>query len=311
VKTLYPWDLDLDVHNLDSPLEPFQTENELVEKSLELFDRLHPRIGVYVRYLQEIGHLDLFSRPGKIPTSYCITLPESGLPFIIVDAVGTHGDLVTLIHEIGHAVHTLQSRHIPYRLLRDYPEELAELASIGFETMAMYHMDVFYPSLRDLGRAWFWQISQIITSLPWIATVDAFQEWLYKNPYHTLQERRSQWVKIYRRFHGDEVAWPEGDLEILWQRKSHIFDSPLYYIEYGIAQIGALQLWRNYDRGPHETMKRYLHALSLGYTKSVPEIYKTAGVQFWFDMPLMQRLSRFIVKKLKEALIWIKSDAVV
>jgi len=309
LKTLYPWDLYVDVNGLDSRLKPFQTEDELIEKSLELFERLHPKIGAYVHYLREIGHLDLSHRAGKTPTGYCLTLPESGLPFILIDAIGTHRDLVEFIHEVGHAVHVLQSRHIPYLLLREYPMEVAELASIGLEMMALYHMDVFYPSLSDLGRVWFEQIAQIIISLPWVATVDAFQEWIYKNPHHTPQERQTQWIKIYRRFHGDDTAWPEEALGILWQRKIHIFDSPLYYIEYGIAQIGALQLCYNYDRHPRETIERYLYALSLGYIKRVPEIYKAAGIQFWFDAPLMKKLARFIISKIKELHIWIYSHA--
>ncbi len=302
LKTLYPWDLYVDVNGSDSPLKPFQTEYELIEKSLELFEQLHSKIAAYVRHVWEIGHLDLSHRSGKTPTSYCFTLPESGLPFILINTVGAHEDLVEFIHEIGHAVHILQSRHIPYLLLREYPMELSELASIGLETIAMYHMDVFYPALYDLRRVWFEQISRIITSFPWIATVDAFQEWLYKNPYHTPQERRAEWVRIYRRFHGDETTWREEALGILWQQKIHIFDSPLYYIEYGIAQIGALQMWYNYDRHPRETIERYLYALSLGYTKPVPEIYKAAGAQFWFDIPLMKKLVRFIISKIKHVL---------
>ena len=302
LQTLYPWDLYLDSNGADKSLEPFQTKDELIKKSLELFERLHPRIAAYVRYLYKIGHLDLPHRPGKTPTGYCLTLPENGLPFILMNVIGTHRDLVEFIHEVGHAVHVLQSRHIPYLLLREYPMEVAELTSIGLEMMAMYHMNVFYPSLRDLELAWFQQIYQIITSLPWIATVDAFQEWIYKNPHHTPRERRTKWIKIYQRFHGYDVAWPEESLGILWQRKIHIFDSPLYYIEYGIAQIGALQLWYNYDRRPHETIERYLYALSLGYTKRVPDIYKAAGVQFWFDIPLMKKLARFVISKIKHVL---------
>ncbi len=302
LKTLYPWDLYVDVNDLDSPLKPFHTEDELIEKSMKLFGRLHTKISAYVRYLHEIGHLDLSSRPGKTPVSYCLSLPETGWPFILLSAVGTHSDLVEFIHEVGHAVHDIQSRHIPYLLLREYPMEVAELASIGLETMAMYHMDVFYSSLRDLKRAWFEQISQIITSFPWIATVDAFQEWLYKNPHHTPQERRAKWIQIYRRFHGDDVAWPEEVLGVLWQRKTHIFASPLYYIEYGIAQIGALQLWYHYDRRPSKTIERYLYALSLGYTRRVPEIYKAAGIRFWFDIPLMKKLVRFVISKIKHVL---------
>jgi len=311
LKILYPWDLYLDINGADKPLEPFQTEDELIEKSLEIFERLHPKINAYVRYLRDIGHLDLSHRPGKTPTDYCLTLPESGLPFILLSADGTHSDLVNFIHETGHAIHVLQSRHIPYLLLREYPMEVAELASIGLEMMAMYHMNVFYPSLRALELAWFQQIYQIITSLPWIATVDAFQEWIYKNPHHTPRERRAKWIKIYQRFHGYDVAWPEEALGILWQRKIHIFDSPLYYIEYGIAQMGALQLWYNYDRKPHETIKRYLYALSLGYTKRVPEIYKAAGIQFWFDAPLMKKLAHFVISKIKEAYTWMWNDSFV
>jgi len=308
---LSPWDLQVDVCDGTSALRPFQSEDELIEKGLTLFDRIHPRIGAQIRYMHEIGHLDLFSRPGKAPGGYNYTLQESGLPFIFMNAAGSHSDLVTLIHEAGHAVHTFQSRHIPYVLLRDYPSEVAELASMGLELMAMSHLEVFYPSLKDQGRAWFHQIARTVTILPWIATVDAFQEWLYKHPDHTSAERRTAWVQIYRRFHGDDVVWPEGTLEILWQRQLHIFDYPLYYIEYGLAQIGALQLWYHYDRQPRETLERYLYALSLGYTRRVPEIYEAAGVRFWFDMPLLEELFRFIVSQLKKVRGWVASEAAV
>jgi oligoendopeptidase F len=152
---LSPWDLQVDVCDGTSALRPFQSEDELIEKGLTLFDRIHPRIGAQIRYMHEIGHLDLFSRPGKAPGGYNYTLQESGLPFIFMNAAGSHSDLVTLIHEAGHAVHTFQSRHIPYVLLRDYPSEVAELASMGLELMAMPHLEVFYPSLKDQGRAWF------------------------------------------------------------------------------------------------------------------------------------------------------------
>ncbi len=308
---LFPWDLQVDVCDGTGALRPFQTEKELIEKGLSLFDRLHPRIGTQVRYMYEIGHLDLFSRPGKAPGGYNYTLQESGLPFIFMNAAGSHSDLVTLIHEVGHAVHTFQSRHIPYVLLRDYPSEVAELASMGLELMALHHLEVFYPSLRDQARAWFQQVSRTITVLPWIATVDAFQEWIYKNPHHTAAERREAWTKIYRRFHGPDVIWPDGALEILWQRQLHIFDYPLYYIEYGIAQIGALQLWYHYEQNPQQTLERYLYALSLGYTRRVPEIYEAAGVRFWFDMPLLEELFRFIISQLKKVRTWMSTDALV
>ena len=311
LETLFPWDLQADVCDTAGALRPFQTEEDLIQKGLVLFERLHPKIGTQIRYMYEIGHLDLFSRPGKAPGGYNYTLQESGLPFIFMNAAGSHNDLVTLIHEAGHAVHTFQSRHIPYVLLRDYPSEVAELASMGLELMALSHLEVFYPSRRDQARAWFQQISRTITILPWIATVDAFQEWMYKNPHHTPAQRREAWVAIYRRFHGPDIVWPEGALEILWHRQLHIFDYPLYYIEYGIAQIGALQLWYHYDRNPQQTLERYLYALSLGYTKRVPEIYEAAGVRFWFDLPLLEELFRFIVGQLKKVRAWMTTDALV
>lgn len=296
---LRPWDLQADVCDGGSPLRPFTSEEELISKAIQLFQRMHPKVAQNIQYMYEIGHLDLFSRPGKAPGGYNYTLQESGLPFIFMNAAGSHSDLVTLLHEAGHAIHTFQSRHIPYILLRDYPSEVAELASMGMELMALYHLSIFYPNPKDWARAWFQQISRIITILPWIATVDAFQEWLYKNPNHSPAERREAWVRLYRRFHGDDVLWPEGALEILWQRQLHIYDYPLYYIEYGFAQIGALQLWYHYDKKPAETLEKYLYALSLGYTKTVPEIYEAAGVRFWFDLPLLEEIFRFIVQKLK------------
>jgi len=296
---LAPWDLSVDVCNTQAPLRPFQTEEELIEKSLAVFRQIHPRIAEMVAYMREVGHLDLFSRPGKAPGGYNYTLQESGLPFIFMNAAGSHGDLVTLMHEVGHAVHTFQSRHLPFVLQREYPSEVAELASMSMELMALYPR-VFYPEAEQQARAWFQQISRILTIFPWIATIDAFQEWLYKNPRHTRQERRQKWVELYRRFHGDDVVWPEGTLETLWHRQLHIFDYPLYYIEYGLAQIGALQLWYHYDRDPKGTVEKYLYALSLGYLKTVPEIYEAAGVKFFFTQADLEEIFRFVIRHLKK-----------
>ncbi len=299
VEALAPWDLSVDVCDTQAPLRPFQTEEELIEKSLAVFRQIHLRIAEMVAYMREVGHLDLFSRPGKAPGGYNYTLQESGLPFIFMNAAGSHGDLVTLMHEVGHAVHTFQSRHLPFVLQREYPSEVAELASMSMELMALYPR-VFYPEPAQQARAWFQQISRIITIFPWIATVDAFQEWLYKNPRHTRQERWQKWVELYRRFHGDDVVWPEGTLETLWHRQLHIFDYPLYYIEYGLAQIGALQLWYNYDRDPKGTVEKYLYALSLGYLKTVPEIYEAAGVKFFFTQADLEEIFRFVIRHLKK-----------
>ncbi|MCX7606764.1 MAG: M3 family oligoendopeptidase [Bacteroidia bacterium] len=296
---LMPWDLAVDVCDSERPLRPFEKEEELIQKGIEVFHRIHPRIAQMVHYMYEIGHLDLFSRPGKAPGGYNYSLQESGLPFIFMNAAGSHGDVVTFMHEVGHAVHTFQSRHIPFVLQRDYPSEVAELASMGMELMALYP-SVFYPDPAEQARAWFQQISRIITIFPWIATVDAFQEWMYKHPHHTRAERHAKWVELYTRFHGNDIEWPEGTLEVLWHRQLHIFDYPLYYIEYGLAQIGALQLWYNYDKDPSNTVEKYLYALSLGYLKTVPEIYAAAGVKFFFEPKDLDEIFHFIVQHLKK-----------
>ncbi|MCS6789999.1 MAG: M3 family oligoendopeptidase [Bacteroidia bacterium] len=297
VERLYPWDLKADVCNLQNPLRPFRSEEELITKGIALFHQIHPRIAEMVRYMWEIGHLDLFSRPGKAPGGYNYSLQESGLPFIFMNAAGTHNDLITFVHEVGHAVHTFQSRHLPFLLQRDYPSEVAELASMSMELLALYPK-VFYNEEEGV-RAWFQQISRIITIFPWIATVDAFQEWMYRHPHHTAAERQQQWVALYRRFHGDLVEWPEGTLEILWHKQLHVFEIPLYYIEYGLAQLGALQVWRNYDQNPDRAIEQYLHALSLGYLKTVPEIYEAAGARFFFEPEDLAPLFRFMVQHLK------------
>ncbi|MEN2993203.1 MAG: M3 family oligoendopeptidase [Bacteroidia bacterium] len=299
LETLYPWDLAVDPCDHHQPLRPFQTEEELIEKGIALFRQIHPRIGEMVALLRDIGHLDLFSRPGKAPGGYNYSLQESGLPFIFMNAAGSHTDLVTFVHEVGHAVHTFQSRHLTFLLQRDYPAEVAELASMSMELIALYP-SVFYTNPQDQARAWFYQISRIITLLPWIATVDAFQEWIYRNPQHSRAERHRTWVALYRRFHGDFVQWPAGTLETLWHKQLHLFELPLYYIEYGLAQIGALQIWQHYDANPQATIEKYLYALSLGYTRTVPEIYQAAGIKFFFEAKELEGLFRFILSHLRK-----------
>ncbi|MCS7188399.1 MAG: M3 family oligoendopeptidase [Bacteroidia bacterium] len=299
LEVLYPWDLAVDACDPHRPLRPFQTEEELITKSIEVFHRIHPRIAEVVSYMKEMGHLDLFSRPGKAPGGYNYSLQESGMAFIFMNAAGSHSDLITFVHEVGHALHTFQSRHLPFLLQREYPSEVAELASTSMELMALYPA-VFYPNPSDQARAWFQHISRIITLFPWIATVDAFQEWLYKHPNHTVKQRREKWKELYLRFHGREVEWPEGTLETLWHKQLHIFEVPLYYIEYGLAQLGALQVWYAYSKNPEATVDKYLHALSLGYIKTVPEIYEAAGVKFFFDTDELIQIFQFILSQLKK-----------
>ncbi|MGQ9863421.1 MAG: M3 family oligoendopeptidase [Bacteroidia bacterium] len=299
--TLRPWDLTVDVC-ASQPLRPFTTGEELAQKTIQLFYHVDLRLGKMIEYLHQIGHLDLESRVGKAPGGYNYSLQESGLPFIFMNAAGSHSDLVTMIHEAGHAIHTLLSRDIPFMLQKEYPSEVAELASMSAELFTLRAWTIFYPEKEDWARAAFQQIQRVLNIFPWISTVDAFQEWLYKNPKHTHAERETTWVKIYQRFHGHKVDYRgyEEVLATLWQRQLHIYQVPLYYIEYGLAQLGALQVWYNYERDPKYALESYISALRLGYLRHVPVIYHAAGAQFFFTEDMLQEIFRFIIGRLKE-----------
>lgn len=296
---LRPWDLSVDIFH-QSPLRPFENASELTEKIILLFDQMKPELGQMVRKLQAMGHLDLDSREGKTPGGYNYPLAETGVPFIFMNAVGTHGDLITMIHECGHAFHSFLTNSLELLAFKDVPSEVAELASMGMELISMPFWSVFYPDNASLYRAYYEQLTRCVAVLPWIATIDAFQAWLYDNPTANPEQRKQQWINLYYRFHGNQVDWSgfEHFLAILWQKQGHIFDVPFYYIEYGMAQLGALQLWKNAQENHEATLHHYLNALQLGYTKTIPQIYQTAQVSFDFSPQMLQQLADLLIKEL-------------
>jgi oligoendopeptidase F len=299
--TLKPWDLSVDTKG-EPPLKPFETPEELAEKSIALFARMNPDIEAMLRTMHRHGFLDLGSRKGKEPGGYNYGLMETGVPFIFMNAVGTHNDLRTLVHEMGHAVHTHLIREQPLTAYRELTSEIAELASMSMELMSMDYWDTFYTHPNDLRRARYDQIIHTVDVLPWVATVDAFQEWVYDHPTHSHMERNAKWVEIFRRFHGDvpDYTGLEQVLNSLWHRQLHIFDVPFYYIEYGIAQIGALQVWQNYLTNPTDTLNRYFAALRLGYSRTIAEMYETAGIRFDFSTGRMQSIFQFVRQQLQQ-----------
>jgi oligoendopeptidase F len=297
--TLRPWDTAVDIYG-DRPLQPFGTPEELLQGSIAALRRLRPILGDMLLKMNDMGQLDLGSRKGKAPGGYNYPLAETGVPFIFMNAVGTQGDLTTMLHEAGHAIHSFVTRDLELGFFKNTPSEIAELASMSMELMSMDHWDVFYKDAAELRRARIDQLTRCITILPWIATVDAFQQWVYDHPGHSRTERCDAWERIYGRFHDPIVDW--SGYEILrryrWHQQGHIFDVPFYYIEYGIAQLGALQMWKQYKQQPTQGLENYLAALRLGYTDTIPNVYAAGGITFGFGAKQMQELFDFVAEEL-------------
>jgi oligoendopeptidase F len=226
--------------------------------------------------------LDLDNRKGKAPGGYQCTLEEHHLPFIFMNAVGRDGDLRTLLHEAGHAFHTFATAEEPILDYRHAPMEFCEVASMTMELLANQHLDEFYSS-DDAARSRRRHLEGVLELLPWIATIDAFQHWHYTHEDHTREQRRGYWLELRERF-SDQADWAgyEEAQANLWLRQSHLFGVPFYYIEYGIAQLGALGIWRNAQSDPGGALAAYRSALALGGSRPLPELFATAGLKFDF-----------------------------
>ncbi|MCE0496751.1 MAG: M3 family oligoendopeptidase [Methylacidiphilales bacterium] len=299
VDPLRPWDLAVDPdHN--PPLHPFARSSELVEKSQEIFSKLDPRLGDYYAILRKQDLVDLDNRKGKAPGGYQSTLSEARVPFIFMNAVGVHRDVETMLHEAGHAFHALAARELPLHAYRGAPIEFCEVASMGMELLAAPHLDAFY-SEKDAKRARRDHLEGIIKFFPWMATVDAFQHWIYTHPGHTRDERTKFWLSLMDRFGGieDWSGFEEARARV-WHRQLHIFEIPFYYVEYGIAQLGALQLWQAARRDLPAALNHYLRGLGLGGSRPLPELFQAAGLAFDFTdktiAPLMRNVKDALVE---------------
>ncbi len=300
---LRPWDKLVDPTG-KAPLQPFTGGEDLLTKTIEVFDRLDPELGSYLRVMRTMGRFDLESRKGKAPGGYNYPLEESGVPFIFMNATSNLRDMVTILHEGGHAVHSIVTRDLTLNSFRNVPSEVAELASMSMELITMDHWDVFFPNPEDLRRAKLEHLEDIIETLPWVATVDAFQHWIYENPTHSVEERNEAWLQIFGRFSDTITDWSglERFKAYQWQRQLHIYEVPFYYIEYGIAQLGAIGVWKNYKEDPKKGLEGYLNALRLGYTRPMGEIYAAANIPFDFSREHIASLMDFVrteIEKLK------------
>jgi oligoendopeptidase F len=294
-----PWDLEVDPDG-KAPLKPFEKGSDLLEGSVRIFEKIDPYFSDCLKTMDEMGHLDLDSKEGKAPGGYNYPLYEIGVPFIFMNAVGAQRDLVTMVHEGGHAVHSFLSRELELTGFKNLPSEVAELASMSMELLTMEHWDEFYSNPEDLKRAKQEQLESILKILPWIAQIDEFQHWIYENPTHTAEERSNQWVAISKSYGTGLTDWSDyEDMQATsWQRQLHLFEVPFYYIEYGIAQLGALGVWKNSLSDTKEAVEKYKNALRLGYTRCIPEIYNEAGIRFDFSSNHLSELTSYIKERL-------------
>ena len=294
-----PWDGEVDPGN-HKPLHPFDNADELLKKSIECFHVTDTYFGECLSTMQEMKRLDLASRKGKAPGGYNYPLYETGVPFIFMNAVGLQRDVVTMVHEGGHAVHAFLTKEYKINEFKSTPSEIAELASMSMELISMKRWDIFYKDAADLNRAKKEQLEKIIKTLCWIACIDDFQQKLYENPKQTTEERYKLWVETYQAYGSGVTDYTglEDNVKRMWHAQLHIFEVPFYYIEYGFAQLGALAVWKNFMQNPPQAIQQYKEALSLGYTVSIPDVYKAAGIKFDFSDEYMSSVADFVWKEL-------------
>lgn len=302
---LRPWDLNVDISRRP-PLRPFTEENELIVTTGKIFNRINPELAEYFRIMQTEGCLDLASRKGKGPGGYCEFFPVSRRPFIFMNAVGIHDDAQTLLHEAGHAFHGFEAANLPYSQQKDYPMEFAEVASMAMELLASPNLAAdqggFY-SPDDAARAQIEHLESDILFWPYMAVVDSFQHWVYENPRMSADPAAcdDHWSRLWDRFMPG-INWQglEEEKASGWHRKLHIHVLPFYYIEYGIAQLGAVQVWRNSLDDNQQALTDYRRALSLGATRSLPELFQTAGAKFAFKADILGEAVELMEKKIEE-----------
>jgi len=281
-----------------APLRPFRTEAELVQGCGKMFTALDPELGELFARLQDGKSLDLESRPGKSPGGYQLHFDRQRKVFIFMNAAGTHDDLQTMLHESGHAFHAMLSEHEELVHYRHSPIEFAEVASMAMEKLAATQLGMFYAP-QDAARAWREHLEDCIRSITWVATIDAFQHEIYRNPNLDRDGRTALWLDLDQRF-GVPCDWSglEDIRKMQWQRQLHLFEVPFYYIEYGIAQLGALQLWQRSTSDHAGALNDYKSALRLGGSKPLPELFAAAGIPFDFSPSTVRRVGDTVAAEL-------------
>ncbi len=297
--TLKPWDMEVSTTGKPA-LKPFANGQELIDKSISCFTAIRPDLGEKLAIMKANGLFDVESRMGKAPGGYNYPLAETGAPFIFMNSANSLRDLTTMVHEGGHAIHTFLTADLSLNDFKHCPSEVAELASMSMELISMDNWNVYFDNEDDLLRAKKEQLADVLKTLPWVAVIDQFQHWIYTNPDHNASDREAAFRQIYTRFGAGFADWTGFDQQFgnLWQKQLHLFEVPFYYIEYAIAQLGAIAVWKNYKENPQKALDQYLAALTLGYTKPMNEIYETAGIKFDFSVDYIKELAEFVKEEL-------------
>jgi len=301
LETLKPWDLEVSVSGKPA-LKPFNSGAELIDKSIACFNAIDSKLGDKLAIMKANNLFDVESRKGKAPGGYNYPLAETGAPFIFMNSANSLRDLTTMVHEGGHAIHTFLTANLELNDFKHCPSEVAELASMSMELISMDNWDVYFDNPEDLNRAKKEQLADVLKTLPWVAVIDQFQHWIYTNPNHTAADREETFKQIYNRFGAGFADWEDLQAQFgnVWQKQLHLFEVPFYYIEYAIAQLGAIAVWKNYKENPQKALEQYLAALSLGYTKPMNEIYETAGIKFDFSAEYVKELAQFVKDELEK-----------
>ena len=301
LEQLKPWDMEVSTSGKPA-LKPFKNGTELIDKSIAAFTAIDPKLGQMLNIMKANNLFDVESRKGKAPGGYNYPLAETGAPFIFMNSAGALRDLTTMVHEGGHAVHTFLTANLELNDFKHCPSEVAELASMSMELISMDQWDIFFDNPEDLVRAKKEQLNDVLKTLPWVAVIDQFQHWIYTNPSHNAADREEAFKQIYTRFGAGFANWDGQEQQFgnLWQKQLHLFEVPFYYIEYAIAQLGAIAIWKNYKENPEKALQQYIDALSLGYTRPMNEIYETAGIKFDFSSDYIKELASFVKDELEK-----------
>ncbi|NMC07234.1 MAG: M3 family oligoendopeptidase [Candidatus Lokiarchaeota archaeon] len=298
IDVLRPWDryVNLGGH----PLKPYQAPGELVEKMIRVFGKVRPEYGATLQFMHDHGFIDHENRRGKVPGAMCTPLIDYQCGFITANTVGTHDDVCTLAHEGGHAMHDAAISSIPigmYHELMPFPMEAAEVASMAMEFLVLDELGEFYKDPGDIALARAYLIEDAVRLLPWVSTVDAFQQWIYTMPEHTAPERDAFFGSLVDRFEGAagiDYSGLEKQKRVMWIRQPHVYQSPFYYIEYGIAQLAAFGIYKNLRSKGRTAIDMYDAFLHAGNSKPLPELYRIAGVNFDFSREYMAEIMAFL-----------------
>lgn len=300
VDTLRPWDVSA-VTPDQKVLKPITNENDLIEKSTHIFNKLDVEFSALLNRMYKHNCLDLTSRKGKAAGGFCEYLPASQLSYIFMNLNYTQDDIVTFIHEMGHSIHNELIKPLKLRQYIEIPSETAELASMTMELFSLNYWDTFYTDKKDLKQAKINFFKDVISYLPIMLIVDQFQHWLYENPSHTSEERNEKYLQLQKYYQSSviHIDGYENWIATSWLPVLHIFEVPFYYIEYAIAQLGALQMYKQYKEDPKQALENYKKALSLGSSQSIKEVYDAAGIRFDFSGETIKELMLFVEKELE------------